>query len=250
MNLTTSFFEHHVRYLDQLLDSVGGLSPEALDAPIRVSVPSIDDEPTIRSLLSRLIGQMEMWSESMAGAATTSSSNVTSQWTPCAPGSRAWARPSRRLIRDLGAATPDDETFVDTTCEPRSPYAAGMLGHILTYGSYRRTLVTAAVEAATGAGLGVRPPGVGCRDGAVDVALSRVSAVVYADGGASAAASPCQRPWSKMTPTGWWSACGWSIANNEWNRRRASAVDALGATSSPSLGSSSGSSCRVEDSDT
>jgi len=32
-----------------------------------------------------------------------------------------------------------------------------MLGHILTYGSYRRTLVTAAVEAATGTGLADDP---------------------------------------------------------------------------------------------
>jgi len=67
MNFTSSFFDHHVRYLGQLLDSASGLPQDALDAPIQLSVPSIDDAPTIRSLLSRLIGQLEMWSASMAG---------------------------------------------------------------------------------------------------------------------------------------------------------------------------------------
>jgi AraC family transcriptional regulator len=154
MNFTTAFFDHHVRYLGQLLEQVAALPEGDLDEPIRLSVPSIDDQPTIRSLMSRLIGQMEMWSASMSGGvydfAVERDESVGSMRTRLTRVGPAFTM----AVRDLGERDGYDETFVDTTCEtPFSFTAAGMLGHILTYGSYRRTLVTAAVEAASGASM-------------------------------------------------------------------------------------------------
>ena len=34
---------------------------EVLDVPVEISVEGLDDEPTLRSLLSRLVGQLAMW---------------------------------------------------------------------------------------------------------------------------------------------------------------------------------------------
>jgi AraC-like DNA-binding protein len=41
------------------------LTDEQLDAPIELSVEGVDDDPTLRSLLSRLVGQMDMWNAAM-----------------------------------------------------------------------------------------------------------------------------------------------------------------------------------------
>ena len=59
--------EHHVWLIDEMVERAATLSDEQLDAPIELSVEGVDDEPTLRSLLSRLIGQMGMWNAAVAG---------------------------------------------------------------------------------------------------------------------------------------------------------------------------------------
>src|SRR4029078_11286153 len=85
MDLITKMVEHHVwltgemvaraaRLDDPVLDAPIVISAEgrarsrgaALDAPIVMSVEGVDDAPTLRSLLSRLVGQMGMWNAAMA----------------------------------------------------------------------------------------------------------------------------------------------------------------------------------------
>jgi AraC family transcriptional regulator len=58
--------EHHMVVIRRLLDAAAGLDDEVLDRPIELSVQGIDVEPTPRSLLGRLVGQMEMWTCAMA----------------------------------------------------------------------------------------------------------------------------------------------------------------------------------------
>ncbi len=45
------------------------LDPATLDAPIQLSVEGLDDERSVRWLLSRLIGQLDMWSSAIANRA-------------------------------------------------------------------------------------------------------------------------------------------------------------------------------------
>ena len=69
MNFVPGLIEHHVTVVGRLLDAAGALPPELepqLDKPIELSVMSIDVDPTIRSLLARLVGQLEMWTCAMA----------------------------------------------------------------------------------------------------------------------------------------------------------------------------------------
>ena len=44
-----------------MLDRAERLADDVLDRPIEISVEGIDEAPTLRTLLSRLVGQMAMW---------------------------------------------------------------------------------------------------------------------------------------------------------------------------------------------
>src|SRR3954454_24497575 len=61
MDLLVRMVEHHVWLVGELVDHAGKLPDAMLDEPITISVEGVDDDPTMRSLLSRLVGQMHMW---------------------------------------------------------------------------------------------------------------------------------------------------------------------------------------------
>ena len=61
MDLLTPMVDHHVWLVGRLVDECGRLAPQQLDARINISVDGIDHDPTVRSLLARLVGQMAMW---------------------------------------------------------------------------------------------------------------------------------------------------------------------------------------------
>ena len=61
MDLLTRMVEHHVWLVSEMLSRAERLPDDVLDVPVEISVDGIDDEPTLRSLLSRLVGQLAMW---------------------------------------------------------------------------------------------------------------------------------------------------------------------------------------------
>ena len=66
MDLVLTMTEHHVWLVGQMIDRASGLDDAQLDKPIEISVEGIDRDPTARSLLSRLVGQMAMWNQAVA----------------------------------------------------------------------------------------------------------------------------------------------------------------------------------------
>ena len=64
MDLMTRMVEHHIWLTGEMVRLAGRLTDEQLDQPIELDVD--DDVQTIRSLLSRLIGQMGMWNAAVA----------------------------------------------------------------------------------------------------------------------------------------------------------------------------------------
>ena len=66
MDLVTRMVEHHVWLTGEMVDRAARLDDAVLDKPIEISVEGVDDDPTLRSLLSRLVGQMGMWNAAMA----------------------------------------------------------------------------------------------------------------------------------------------------------------------------------------
>lgn len=72
MDLVLTMTEHHIWHVGEMLERASRLDDAQLDAPIELSVEGIDHDPTARSLLSRLVDQMEIWNTRWATAPTTS----------------------------------------------------------------------------------------------------------------------------------------------------------------------------------
>ena len=143
MDLLTRMIEHHIWLTGELVRVAERLTDSQLDQPIVLDVD--DDEQTIRSLLSRLIGQMGMWNAAMA----------TRDYDWSAEEHESLASMRRRLaqegptyiaaVRSVVADGRLDDTFVDALCEPAEVFTyGGMIAHVLTFAAHRRTLVALA----------------------------------------------------------------------------------------------------------
>jgi AraC-like DNA-binding protein len=159
MDLIQRMVEHHVWLLGEMTERAERLRDEALDTPIELSVDGIDEEPTLRSLLARLVGQLEMWNAAVAGRPYDFE--------------RERGASIGELRRRLGTAGPAfletvrarsaggllDETFVDAICEPPEIFTyGGMIAHVLTFAAHRRTLALGALADAGVTGLGAGDP--------------------------------------------------------------------------------------------
>lgn len=144
MDILIRMLEHNVWLTDEMLRRAEQLPEEVLDRPIELSVEGIDHEPTLRSLLARQVGQMEMWSAAIAG--------------------REYAGPDGRpsvmeLRRRLSAIGPEfigqvrdlcdggrlDEAVVCPGEEIEVYTYGGVLAHVLSYAAHRRTLAAGAL---------------------------------------------------------------------------------------------------------
>jgi AraC-like DNA-binding protein len=159
MNLITRMVEHHVWLLGELLDAAGLLSDQELDAPIELPFDGIDDSPTVRSLLSRLIGQMDMWNNVMAGRAYDWS---VEEDEPIASMRKRLDSAGSDFLADVRHVVEDnrlDETFIDAHCEPVEVFTyGGLIAHVLTFAAHRRLLVLGALDAAGASSLGYGDP--------------------------------------------------------------------------------------------
>ena len=159
MDLLTKLIEHHVWLVGQIVDRAQRMTTEQLDAPIDVSVEGVDDDPTLRSLLSRLVGQMDMWIAAMDNRGydfgverDESLRSIRLRLDAAGPAFLARAREvidGNRL----------DETFVDAVCDPPEVFTyGGMLAHVLTFAAHRRTLAIGALHSAGITDLGAGDP--------------------------------------------------------------------------------------------
>lgn len=151
MDFVAELLDHHVAVLRRLLDRAEGLTDAQLDAPIAAG-HGIDANPTIRALLSRLVGQMQMWGAAMASEPYDHSHEQHESIGSMRDRLECAGRDFAAYVREVCANDRFGETYVDATGP--TPYvftAAGMIAHVLTYAAYRRTVVVSALEAA-GAG--------------------------------------------------------------------------------------------------
>ena len=143
MDLLTKMVEHHIWLTGEMVRLAERLTDEQLDQRIELDVD--DDHQTIRSLLSRLVGQMGMWNAAMATRdydwsveEHESLSSLRERFATEAPTYLAH-------VRGVVAADRLDDTFVDALCEPAEVFTyGGMIAHVLTFAAHRRTLVALA----------------------------------------------------------------------------------------------------------
>jgi AraC family transcriptional regulator len=146
MDLLTRMVEHHVWLVGEMTARAAALNDEQLDAPITISVEGVDDDPTLRSLLSRLVGQLAMWNAAIDGRSYDF--DVERGETIASMASRLADEGPTFLgnVRTLIANNRLDETFVDATCDPPRVFTyGGMVAHVLTFAAHRRTLVAGAL---------------------------------------------------------------------------------------------------------
>ncbi|MFC7479890.1 DinB family protein [Luedemannella flava] len=147
MELLLKMVEHHVWLVGELLTRAATLTDEQLDKRIEISVDGIDDDPTLRRLLSRLVGQLDMWNNRMADhdydwsvEAAESVAHMRDRLAEVGP---AYLASVRELCDDNRLA----ETFVDTRCDPPEVFSyGGMIAHVLTFAAHRRTLALGALH--------------------------------------------------------------------------------------------------------
>jgi AraC family transcriptional regulator len=144
MELLTRMVEHHIWLTGEMVRVAGRVPDDLLDRPLGIDVD--DDEQTIRSLLSRLIGQMGMWNAVMATRdydwSVEDHESLTSMRQRLAiEGPRYLA--SIREVCEQGRL---DDTFVDAICDQPEVFTyGGMVAHVLTFAAHRRTLVVLAL---------------------------------------------------------------------------------------------------------
>ncbi|HET7520875.1 MAG TPA: helix-turn-helix domain-containing protein [Candidatus Limnocylindria bacterium] len=145
MDLLTRMVEHHVWLLGQMVERAELLSDEQLDAVIQLSVD--EEQQTLRSLLSRLIGQMDMWNAAIASRdydwSVEKHESVSAMRRRLASVGPAFLD----QVRSVVAENRLDDTFVDALCEPAELFTyGGMIAHVLTFAAHRRTLVVLALD--------------------------------------------------------------------------------------------------------
>jgi AraC family transcriptional regulator len=159
MDLLEKMVEHHVWLVGEIVDRAVRLPEQRLDEPIRVSVDNEDGRMTLRTVASRLIGQMDMWNcaietrdydwaveehetvEHMRGRLGTVGPNFLEQ------------------VRSFVGERRLDETFVDALCDPPEVFTyGGMIAHVLTFAAYHRTLAVQALDQAGVGDLGFGDP--------------------------------------------------------------------------------------------
>ena len=149
MDLMIRMLEHHVWLTGEIVDRAARLDGDRLDAPIELNVEGLDDDVTLRSLLSRLVGQLEMWNTTIENRSYDfgfeKDESLASIRRRLESAGRAFLARAREVIAEKRL----DETFVDATCEPPQVFTyGGMLAHVLTFAAHRRTLAIGALYSA------------------------------------------------------------------------------------------------------
>lgn len=147
MDLLTRMVEHHIWLVGEMIERARRLPADDLDKRIELSVD--DDPQTIRSLLSRLVGQMDMWNCAIANRDYDWSLEDHEDLNAMRDRFARVAPAFLSEVRDVVANGRLDETFVDALCEPAEVFTyGGMIAHVLTFAAHRRTLVALALKEA------------------------------------------------------------------------------------------------------
>ena len=147
MDLLTRMVEHHIWLVGEIIERARQLPAGQLDQPIEVSVD--DDDQTLRSLLSRLVGQMDMWNCAVANRPYDWSVEDHEDLDAMRDRLARVAPAFHTEVQDAIANSRLDETFVNALCQPAEIYTyGGMIAHVLTFAAHNRTLAVLALKKA------------------------------------------------------------------------------------------------------
>ena len=111
------------------------LSDDQLDQPIELDVD--EDRQTIRSLLSRLVGQMGMWNAALATREYDWSVEEHESLSSLRERLASEGPTYLSHVRHVVESDRLDDTFVDALCEPAEVFTyGGMIAHVLTFAAH------------------------------------------------------------------------------------------------------------------
>ena len=146
MDVLTGMVDHHVWLVGEILDRSVALEDSVLDEPV-AGADFIDDAPTLRSLLSRLVGQLHMWNEVIAGRSYDFSIEEHESLDSIR---RRWDVQSTAFVSAMQPVIDDDrldDTFVFVGRDAPTLYTyGGLIAHILTFGGSRRIAALATLH--------------------------------------------------------------------------------------------------------
>lgn len=157
MDVLVKMLEHDAWLIGEMLERAPSLDSEQLDQPIHLSVEGLDDDPSLRGLLTHLVWQKEMWIAAVEGRQAPDGSpapigELRERHGRAAP---VFLDITRRALQEGRA----DETFIDMTCDPPHSFTyAGMIAHVLNFAAYRRMLALGALASAGITDLGAGDP--------------------------------------------------------------------------------------------
>ena len=144
MHLLTKMVEHHIWLTGEMIRVSERLAADQLDRPIELDVD--DDHQTIRSLLSRLVGQLHMWNSALAMREYDWAVEDHESLSSLRERLRVQGATYLDHVHEVVAGDRLDDTFVDALCDPVEVFTyGGMIAHVLTFAAHRRTLVALAL---------------------------------------------------------------------------------------------------------
>jgi len=142
MALVKAMVEHHVWITGQIVAKAAALPEAELDGPIAVSVDDDGgDVRSLRTLCSRLVGQMDMW---LAAIGSRSYDFAVEERESVTSLSERYERVAPAFLAEVDHAIGDGaegDTFVNAFRDPAEVFTyGGMIAHVLNFSAYRRTL--------------------------------------------------------------------------------------------------------------
>lgn len=142
MDPLTRMVEHHIWLTGEMIERAGRLGDDELDQP------SVDDK-TLRRMLSRLVGQLDMWGRVIANQRYDFS---VERHEDVAAMRDRFAQAAPRFLAEVHEAVSGgrlDDMFVNAQTDPPRIYTYGaMIEHVLTFAAHNRTMAVLALKKA------------------------------------------------------------------------------------------------------
>ncbi len=147
MDIVQHLVDHHVDTLTAIIERASTLPDEVVDHPITVSVETIDDHPTLRTVINAMVTQEEHWLSALRGGGWPDEQDQT--MSGLRDRHAVAGADYRAFVKQTLADGTLADTFVDTTCQPPATHTlGGTIGHVITFAAVRRALAVGALESA------------------------------------------------------------------------------------------------------
>ena len=150
MDLTDRMLEHDLWLTARLIDAAGELPDDRLDEPVPTPTEPPhawfeDGDPTLRSMLDRLVYSKEIWTAALVGHDEPERGGTSIE--ELRERHRRAGEQFANAVRGIRDRNAWDTAFVDALCDPPETFTfGGMVAHVFTWSAHRRQVVVGALR--------------------------------------------------------------------------------------------------------